>query len=158
MQRLSGFDERLSEPVTLLDGALAQLAEAVSALRHYLDALEVDPARLRWLEDRVAAVMALARKHRVAPAEVAVLHGALRDELATLEEAGLPRAALEQAQRAAFADYEAAAAALTAARGAAAVRLDSEVSECIAGLGMPGAKFQAVLLPLDEVVVLMLVT
>ena len=57
--------------MTLLDGALAQLSEAVSALRHYLDELDVDPARLRWLEDRVAAVMALARKHQVAPAELA---------------------------------------------------------------------------------------
>ncbi|HEX2797661.1 MAG TPA: hypothetical protein VHN38_11310, partial [Immundisolibacter sp.] len=47
-------------------------------------------------------------------------------------------------------DYEVAAAALTAARRAAAVRLAGEVSECIAGLGMPGAKFQAVLLPLEE--------
>lgn len=150
LQRLSGFDERLTEPVTLLDGALAQLTEAVSALRHYLDALELDPARLRWLEDRVAAVMALARKHQVPPAELAALHGALRDELTTLEEAGPPRAALEQAQRAAFADYEAAAATLTAARRAAADRLAGAVSECIDGLGMPGAQFQAALLPLEE--------
>ena len=150
LQRLTGFDERLTETVTLLDGALAQLTEAVSALRHYLDGLEVDPARLRWLEERVAAVMALARKHRIAPDELAPLHAALRDELAALEEAGPPRVALEQAQRTAFADYEAAAATLTAARGAAADRLAMEVSECIRGLGMPSARFEAALLPLDD--------
>jgi DNA repair protein RecN (Recombination protein N) len=150
LQRLSGFDERLTEPVTLLDGALAQLSEAVSALRHYLEKLDIDPARLRWLEDRVAAVMTLARKHQVPPVELAVLHGALRDERAALEEAGLPRAALEQAQRVAFADYETAAAALTAARRAAAVRLAGEVSECIGGLGMPGARFEVALLPLED--------
>ncbi|MFP5463983.1 MAG: DNA repair protein RecN [Gammaproteobacteria bacterium] len=150
LQRLSGFDERLTEPATLLDGALAQLSEAVSALRHYLEKLDIDPARLRWLEDRVAAVMTLARKHQVPPVELAVLHGALRDERAALEEAGLPRAALEQAQRAALADYETAAAALTAARRAAAVRLAGEVSECIGGLGMPGARFELALLPLED--------
>lgn len=150
LQRLSGFDERLTEPATLLDGALAQLSEVVSALRHYLEKLDIDPARLRWLEDRVAAVMTLARKHQVPPVELAVLHGALRDERAALEEAGLPRAALEQAQRAALADYETAAAALTAARRAAAVRLAGEVSECIGGLGMPGARFELALLPLED--------
>lgn len=150
LQRLAGFDPRLADVVAFLDGTLAQLAEAVSALRHYLDALEMDPARLRWLEDRVAAVMALARKHKIAPDELAPLHTRLRDELAALEEAGPPRATLEQAQRAAFADYEAAAAALTAARRAAADRLAGEVSECIGGLGMPGARFEAALLPLDD--------
>lgn len=150
LQRLAGFDPRLADTVALLDGTLAQLTEAVSALRHYLDALETDPARLRWLEERVAAVMALARKHRIAPDELAPLHVRLRDELATLEEAGLPRAVLEQAQRAAFADYEAAATALTAARRAAADRLATEVSEYIGGLGMPGARFEAALLPLEE--------
>ena len=150
MQRLAGFDPRLTDTVALLDGTLAQLTEAVSALRHYLDALETDPARLRWLEERVAAVMTLARKHRIAPDELAPLHARLRDELAALEEAGLPRAVLEQAQRAAFADYEAAATALTAARRTAADRLATEVSEYIGGLGMPGARFEATLLPLEE--------
>lgn len=49
-----------------------------------------------------------------------------------------------------MADYETAAAALTAARRAAAVRLAGEVSECIGGLGMPGARFELALLPLED--------
>lgn len=149
IQRLAGIDPRLAEAAALLDSALAPLAETISALRHYLDAAEIDPARLRWLEERVAAVMALARKHHVAPAELATLHAGVRDELAALEEAGPPRAALEQAQHAAWVHYEATAAALTAARSAAAHSLAGEVSTFIGGLGMPGARFEAALLPLE---------
>ena len=148
LRRLAGFDERLAEPLVLLDGALSQVAEAGSALRHYLDALEVDPARLQWLEQRVAAVLALARKHQVTPDALPALEAAVQAELAALDAAGPGRAALEQAQRAAWQRYETAAAQLTAARRAAAQRLAEVASDTIGGLGMPGARFEVALLPL----------
>ncbi|MGK2941203.1 MAG: DNA repair protein RecN [Immundisolibacter sp.] len=150
LSKLCGYDERLSEIVTPLDGALVQVGEASSALRHYLDAMDIDPARARWLEDRVGAAMALARKHQVPPMELAALHQRLRAELDLLDDEGPGRASLEQAKRAAWEHYQAVAAALTEARGAAAERLAPEVTDCINGLGMPGASFDALLLPLDS--------
>ncbi|MGE0810676.1 MAG: DNA repair protein RecN [Immundisolibacter sp.] len=148
LQRLVGYDARLTEPLALLDGTLAQVAEAGSALRHYLDALDVDPARLRWLEARVAAVMAQARKHQVTPDALAGVQAAVEAELAALDDAGPGRAALDQALRAAWQRYEAAAARLTAVREGAATRLAEIVSDTIGGLGMPGARFAAALTPL----------
>jgi DNA repair protein RecN (Recombination protein N) len=150
LQRLVNVDERLAEPLALLDAALAPVAEAGSVLRHYLERLEVDPARLQWLEQRVAAIMALARKHQVSPQELPALQASVQAQLAALDDAGPGRAALEQAQEAAWQHYQAAATRLTAVRQAAAERLAGAVSEAIGGLGMPGARFDVALLPLGD--------
>ena len=150
LQRLVGFDQRLAEPLALLDGTLAQVADAASALRHYLDALDIDPARQQWLEQRVAAVMAVARKHQVAPDALPVLQAAVDAELDALADTGTGRAALADALSAARQRYAAAAGRLTAARGAAAGRLAVAVSDIIGGLGMPGASFAVALTPLAE--------
>ena len=71
---------RLNEVAELLDSALINIRESAGSLRHYLDSLEADPARLSELEDRLAAVHALARKHRVTPQELPELQVALAEE------------------------------------------------------------------------------
>ncbi|CAG0974640.1 partial DNA repair protein RecN, partial [Rhodocyclaceae bacterium] len=67
---LVDHDSALAEPVELLEGARIQLSEAVHALARYRERLDLDPARLAELDARIDAVMAAARKHRVAPEEL----------------------------------------------------------------------------------------
>ncbi|GAB4350921.1 MAG: DNA repair protein RecN [Immundisolibacter sp.] len=150
LQRLVNVDARLAEPLALLDAALVPMAEAGSVLRHYLERLEVDPAHLQWLEQRVAAIMTLARKYQTSPDQLPALQASVQAQLAALDDGGSGRAALEQARDAAWRRYQAAATRLTAVRQAAAARLAATVSEAIGGLGMPGARFDVVLLPRGE--------
>ncbi len=52
------------QPAQLLSEATIIAREAAEALRHYLDALDMDPARQEQIERHAAALEALARKHR----------------------------------------------------------------------------------------------
>ncbi len=146
--------ERLRHPklaavTELLDSALIQIREGASSLRHYLDSLDADPSRLALLEERLAAVHQLARKHRVPPAELPALHTALTTELAQLQRAqdldALTREVATLAQH-----YQSAALSLRAARQQAAITLGADVMARLHMLGMANARFEPVFTALDK--------
>jgi DNA repair protein RecN (Recombination protein N) len=118
-------------------------------LRRYVDSLEADPGRQEWVEARLAALEAVARKHRVEVAEVPAIHRTLADELAGLDAGTLTEAALQQQLERARARYVEAAAALTAGRRVAARALDGKVTGFMQSLGMPGGVFTTRLEPHD---------
>ena len=64
------LDERLAALAELVDAASIQARDAAAGLRRYADADELDPERLQWLEERIGAIEALARKHRVLAADL----------------------------------------------------------------------------------------
>jgi len=142
LQHGRSLDERLQEPAALLEEAVIQCKEAATALRHYQDHLEMDPERLAWLEDRIAAIHDLARKHRVQPEELAPLRERLATELAELEGSEEALERLQQDLDAAAEDYRRQAALVSRERESAAGRLAAEVSERIRGLGMPGGRLE----------------
>ena len=142
--RLSGFDARLAPLADQLDGALAQMRDVASALRHYAQDLDADPARARWVDDRLREGLALARRHGVEPAELPTLHATLRERLAALDDPG-HASALDAACRQAESVYRQACAALTAARTAAAPRLEQAVNAELDALGMGDARFMVAL-------------
>src|SRR6185436_17686439 len=63
----AAHDPALAEIVTLLEPAGIQLAEASRALRTYRQKLDLDPAELARVEERLAAIHDTARRHRVRP-------------------------------------------------------------------------------------------
>ncbi len=56
----------------LIDESLIALREGVEAVERYESDLEADPQRQEWVEDRLATMESIARKHRV---EVSALLG-----------------------------------------------------------------------------------
>ncbi len=142
LQKLHEYDTKLKKLSELLDGAVIQLQEAVSELRHYLDHLEGDPKRLHSVEQRLANIHDLARKHRIKPEELPDLHLRLAQELANIEGAD---ARLEQLQKeAAMARqaYLALAEKLSAARAKQAKELQKQVTARMQQLGMPGGRLE----------------
>ncbi len=142
LQKLHEYDTKLKKLSELLDGAVIQLQEAVSELRHYLDHLEGDPKRLHSVEQRLANIHDLARKHRIKPEELPDLHLRLAQELANIEGAD---ARLEQLQKeAAMARqaYLALAEKLSAARAKQAQELQKQVTARMQQLGMPGGQLE----------------
>ena len=67
LPQASADDPALADIVALLEPAAIQLDEAARALRDYRRRLDLDPAELARVEQRLAAIHDIARKHRVRP-------------------------------------------------------------------------------------------
>jgi len=144
---LERYAPALGEVRALLTDAEAIVQEATSTLRRIADDIEVTPAELDAMDRRLSAIHAAARKHKVAPEDLADHLATLEAELGRLEhrEAALAQAdeALATARRA----WQEAAAKLTAARRKAAKKLGPEVSRLIGDLGMPDGRLEVTLTP-----------
>ena len=125
----------------LLDSASIQLSEAATALQQYGISLDIDPARRDWIEERLDAIQAVARKHRVEATQIPVLQERLKSELDELTHAEERGQQLDGAVRAARNSFQALAESLSAARSKAAKRFSTAVTSAMSGLGMPGGKF-----------------
>ena len=146
LTQASAHDPALADVVALLAPATIQVEEAARAVRDYRRRLDVDPDELARVELRLAAIHALARKHRVRPEELPALEQATTARLAALADAtdasALARAADELAN-----SYDALAAALSARRASAAKTLGKRVTAAMQELAMAGGRFDVVLEP-----------
>lgn len=150
LEELTRFDPKLGELHSLLNEALIQVEEAAAQLHQYLDKLELDPQRLAWLDQRLGAVHALARKHQLRPEELPGLLLRLRAELADLEDFDANFDKLERELASVRKDYLKAAAGVSQKRQQAATRLSAAVGGQMQRLGMPGGRFAVDLPPLPE--------
>ncbi|OBU32632.1 DNA repair protein RecN [Photobacterium phosphoreum] len=85
VNNLGEYDSTLSAIPQMLEEAIIQVQEASQELRSYLDNLDMDPHRLIYLEERLAKIMSMARKHYVMPAELYQKHHDLLKELDNLD-------------------------------------------------------------------------
>ena len=150
LDTLSRLDARLNPVSELLNAALIQVQEASSELRSYVQALDLDPAHLAQIEQRLTAAHQLARKHRTDAGELPVLRAHFEAELDTLEHSETRLDELQQAVKAARAAYQQCADQLSERRTAAARELGERVSQTLAGLGMPGGRFTITLERLEK--------
>jgi DNA repair protein RecN (Recombination protein N) len=136
---------RLDEALAALDRALNELSEAQAGVEACIAALEFDPSDLERTVERLFAIRALARKHGVAPDDLAGHAAALAARLDALDagEAGLARLARAVAETEAA--YAAGAKAASKARVAAAARLDRAMAAELAPLKMERAVFRTVI-------------
>jgi DNA repair protein RecN (Recombination protein N) len=148
LDAVTGFDARLEGPVEALRGAQAQLQDAAHTLASYLDRTELDPERLRALEERLSAWIGLARRHRRPPAELPSLLAQWKAELKALD-AAADLESLQRASDAARTAYDAEARRVSAARKAAAPKLAAAVTRSMQQLGMAGGRFDVALAPTD---------
>jgi DNA repair protein RecN (Recombination protein N) len=145
--------ERVDAAVGLLrerlSAAAAELDEACRGVRRYLAGVELDPQRLRAVEDRLDLVKTLARKHGVAPDELPGRLHALTRELDDLEHLAERRAEALKALSASREALVQAAAALTEARRLAARRLEVEAARGLSRLALKDAQLQVELQPIE---------
>jgi DNA repair protein RecN (Recombination protein N) len=135
------YDGSLRETVALLESGEAQLREAAYALRHYADRIELDPGRLREVEQRLEAVHGAARKFRARPDALPDLLTELQTRLKDLMVAADLETLIKQEQ-AARTRYDKSAAQLSAERKKAAAKLAREVNAAMKELAMAGGRFE----------------
>ncbi len=133
--------ETLAPALDALGRAMEELGAAQAGVESCLDALDFDPRELEEAEERLFAIRALARKHSVAPDDLAAFGAELRARLDLLDASEGGLATLAKAASAAQARYDEAAAALRAIRRRAAARLDAAMAAELAPLKMERAVF-----------------
>ena len=89
----------------LLNQAYVAIEEASSELHGYIEGFEINPQRLQLAEERLNSIYDLARKHKVKPEELHMLHQQIADELGTLNGSDHSLEELEQALAQAEQDF-----------------------------------------------------
>jgi DNA repair protein RecN (Recombination protein N) len=143
LRSLAALDGKLAPVLPLLEEASIQVREAARELSHYAETLEVDATRQEQLEQRLAAMEELGRKHRLTPVELPEHAVKLRAEQEALERADMDLAALRRDLAAALSTYRAQAEELSGKRRAAAQALARDISARMQTLGMSGGRFEA---------------
>ena len=150
LEQLTDFDPQLDPVLAILDEASIQVSEATDTLRRYADSIDMDPARRDWVEERINAIQAVARKHRVEPDALPEAHGRIRESLDELRNAEERGAELSKKTETAANAYLKHAGILSDARKKAAVNFSAAVTETMSGLGMPGGTFEATVVDCGE--------
>lgn len=142
LETVAAIDARLEPVQRLIEDAGIQAAEAADALQRYGESLDADPERRDWVEERLAAVQAIARKHRVEPDELPSLRERLLQQVDELANAEATGARLRKEAGAAQQAFAHAAEALSVARRKTASAFAEEVTGAMRGLGMPEGVFE----------------
>ncbi len=150
VESIAEYDESLKPLLESLGSAAIQVSEASESLRRYGEGIDMDPRRRDWVEERLDAIQAVARKHRVSPDELAALQNKLREENDELLHAAERGQELEVQVNELRDVFLKAAVKLSTGRTKAAKKFSKEVSEAMSGLGMPGGTFVAEVSRVDE--------
>lgn len=149
LRGLLEYDASLKDVLDMLEPAQIQIQEAVYALRHYQQRLDLDPERLTELEQRLSAVHTMARKYRVTPQELPNLLEKLSARLDEFGAAG-DGEGLKQQEQEARRNYLKLAEKLGAVRQKTARSLSSQVTASMQTLGMAGGEFAVALTPIED--------
>ncbi len=142
LRGLESVDAKLAAMVPIVEEAAIQIREAARELTHYRDGLELDTTRQDQVERRLAAIEELARKNRVAPADLVRRAVELAAELEAVERADMDLAVLRRDLAAALEEFRKLAAQLSAKRATAGRALAKDITTRMQTLGMSGGRFQ----------------
>ncbi len=145
LTRAQAHEPQLLEVDGMLDAAAIQIDEATRLLQRIRDDLDLDPDTFEALDQRLARLHELGRKHRVAPEALHEVRDRLAGELESLRHADERLQRLDGDIAAATARWREAADILRAAREQAATALSAGVTALIAELGMGGGRFEIAL-------------
>ena len=149
VEELARYDERFRERVSQLLEARAAVEDVAAASRDYAEGIQSSPDRLEEIEDRLAALDRLKRKYGATLAEVLRYEAEVAGKIAEIENrdeiAAKLRVELGEAEK----QYAAAAAALSADRKAAGLKLGRLAEVQINDLAMR-VRFEVNVLPREE--------
>jgi DNA repair protein RecN (Recombination protein N) len=144
------IDPALDAVADQVRAAMVELDDAASALRSYAEGVESDPGRLEELEERLAALDRLKRKHGGSLEAVLAHAERCRAEIERLANAEDLADDLDRRLAAAGQRREGLAAQLTEARAQAARELERRVASELDALAMDGASLEVRLDPHPE--------
>ncbi len=132
-----------------IEGVTSRLQEISAALSRAADAIDANPSRLDWLDQRLATYQRLHRKYGATVADIQGALDADRQRLRDVETRGQRLAALEQEHAAQVRDRERLGLTLRKKRAAAADELAEAITGELEFLGFPGSAFTIALQPAE---------
>jgi DNA repair protein RecN (Recombination protein N) len=141
------MDDSIADAEELNRVAIAQLQELLGTVQTRAERVDLDPAQLRQLEDRLNLVQSLKRKYGGTVESVAAFGEKASAQLAALEGRAEFLATLAQREKAARSALEKAAAELSKARRKIAGPLGEKISQELRALGFNKALFQVDMTP-----------
>ncbi len=149
MSGLAEHDSALSDISQALESAQIQIDEAVHSLNRYLQKLDLDPARLSEVEERMQALHSAARKYRTEADDLPKLLIETTERLEALTASQNIEALREKVKQEELA-YLKQAKQLSQKRNKAALDLGKQVTTAMQDLSMAGGQLEIALLPLAE--------
>ena len=146
---LAEHDPALNSISEALDSAQIQIDEAIHGLNRYLQKIDLDPARLEQVEERMRALHGAARKYRTEVDELPALLLQTGERLEALT-ASQNIEALRERVKTEEAIYLKHAKQLSQKRSKAAAELSNLVTEAMQDLSMAGGQLEIALSPLSE--------
>ncbi len=142
LERLSSEHQSLGNASELMTEATIALTEARHEVQSARDQFDLDPERLHFVEERLAQVFTLARKHKIEPEDLVAHHRALQSRLDGIANANERIPELEAQVATHRSALELAASHLTELRAEAAQTLSAQISALLPDLGMPHAMLE----------------
>jgi DNA repair protein RecN (Recombination protein N) len=133
---LAAIDERFAPHVAAKDAVKAPLEDLAYFLRSYSADIDASPARLQEVEDRLAALERLKKKHGPTMADVIAKREQMKSDLHAVEHGSEHAAELESRLAAASSAYLKLAGELSLLRHEAAPRLSRALERSLADLAM----------------------
>ena len=146
LQAMAQLDGSLQELVARAGDALALLQELARDLDRYGASLESEPESLAELQERMAQLKALERRHGLELGELIALRDQLRQQLAP-GEADAALALLERQEAQARQQRDRVNGHLTARRQAAAAALEQQLMEALRPMGLANVRFAVAIEP-----------
>jgi len=150
LQDIPYASKQTEEAGNLLNTALIQVEEASANLKHAIDHFEIDPQRLEEIDQRLALIHNLARKHHVQPVDLPELFLKLSDDLSGLSEADVQIELMEEELNKLLNNYEEKAKRLSDGREKGAKKLAREINAQLGKLGMESASFSVALIRFSD--------
>lgn len=139
---LTGYDEGLAPLARSLEQALVAMQEAAHDLRRYQERLVADPQRLAAVEERLEKIARLKAKYGSTVEEILAFASQAESELDALTSSTARLAHLERELARVDEELGRAALDLSAARRKVAAAVTGEITERLAALNMPRARFE----------------
>jgi DNA repair protein RecN (Recombination protein N) len=147
LQDLARLDAGAAELLATHERAVEQLRELQSGLTHYVDRVDLDPGRMRELEDRLNLIQSLRRKYGGTVDAVVAFGEEARQKLQQLEGRDAELARLNADLQVAETELRRLGAVLTASRRQAIPKLAKAVMAQLRDLGFKQSEFNITLQP-----------
>ena len=138
---LSHYDPVLKAIAEQLNEALIQIEDASQEVKHYYESLELDPQAYTLIEERYSTAVQLAKKHQVAPENLADFHQQLLQELQLFSSDETRLEQINDDIEAAKQKYHDSALTLSTSRTKAAKKLSKLITNSMSELNMQHGKF-----------------
>lgn len=142
LEKLQDYEPRFASAVETLNAAVINLDETATELRHYLDHIELDPARLNEIESQLSQLHELARKHHVEIEQLPAHYLKLSEELVELSNNDVQQAQLQQKVTAKEAICRDICEKLHQRREKAASPLAKQITDSIQQLAIPAGRIE----------------